>query len=465
MLETAEYMSGMNIGLGYTPRTKTVHPVPALININSTRNVFDATGQKVYFQVELLKNNLSLSKQLKVSASASLTYAMTASGSAKATFMSSFKFNSYSVYVLVRVNVENQHTLLDLTKVKFNEEAIKTYTKNPQEFNKIYGSTFVYGIITGGDYYGILEIESKSEEEHREIKASLSGKATYGLFSGQASVSFEQSLTKITSTYHMKAHVLRDGGQGGLQNISPEQLINDALAFPGQLLGGKGIPLSVLLLPYENLPHPGVIIEPCSREDSDCLNRLGENYEKLKKKQNDLIYALENKEYFPDIDETTVTERIKSIQIEMKAIEENAAEYTRDPSKCNIPELKQELLDYVLPKQVQPSRLGNKWYIELGGGYLGIYERNGETNRNLPKFTGGFIKNQILHSGYLEFHELGNEIYFYRKDDGKHSDDYAAFYKGTFSEDGNKASGIELSNEKVEWTATIIHNLKTQSET
>ncbi|MDN4602194.1 hypothetical protein P5G61_13245 [Paenibacillus sp. F6_3S_P_1C] len=111
----------------------------------------------------------------------------------------------------------------------------------------------MYGLITGGNYFGILEIESKSEEEHREIKAALSGKATYGLFNGQASASFEQSLTKITSSYHMKAHVLRDGGQGDLQVISPEQLINDAVAFPGRLLGGKGIPLSVLLLSYDGL--------------------------------------------------------------------------------------------------------------------------------------------------------------------------------------------------------------------
>lgn len=197
MLDTAEYINGLNIGLGYTPSTKTAHPVTALVNINSTRNVFDASGQKVFFQIELLKNNLSLSKQLKVSASASMNYAMTASGSAKAAFMNSFKFNSFSVYVMVRVNVENQHTLLDLTKVKFNKEAIETYQNNAQEFNKIYGSTFVYGLITGGNYLGILEVESKSEEEHREIKAALSGKATYGLFNGEASASFEQSLKKL----------------------------------------------------------------------------------------------------------------------------------------------------------------------------------------------------------------------------------------------------------------------------
>ncbi|KAA8745438.1 hypothetical protein [Paenibacillus sp. UASWS1643] len=81
MIET-DYLNGMNIGLGYNTMTNSVHPSAALDNINDTRAVVNATGQKVYFQLELLSNSLSLSEQLKVSASASLSYGTT-SGNAK----------------------------------------------------------------------------------------------------------------------------------------------------------------------------------------------------------------------------------------------------------------------------------------------------------------------------------------------------------------------------------------------
>lgn len=256
----------------------------------------------------------------------------------------------------------------------------------------------------------------------------------------------------------MKAHVLRDGGQGELLDITPEKLMQDAVAFPGRVLAGKGIPLSVLILPYENLPFEDIKIKPCVNKGCECLEQLGENHEILRMKQNDLIYALENIEYFPGINEKEVAKRIKLLQKEINEIELTATLFSRNPTECKIPELKNDLLDDILPKRVVPSRLGDIWYIELQGGYLGVYQNTGKKNeKGMPVFEGEFVKRTTVHAGRLEFHELSNEIYFYRKDDMQHNDDHVAYYKGTISEDGNKASGIELSNENINWTATIVH--------
>lgn len=222
----------MNLGLGFNSASYELHPSPALDDVSTIRRVVNAGGQEVYFRIELANSTLSLTEQLNVSARASMKYGITASGSAKTSFISSFKQNSFTVYLLVQVHVINEQTLLDLSKSKLNLQAERLYASNPQEFIKQYGDSFVYGLITGGEFLGVLEIESSSASEFREIKANLSGKATYGLFSGDAKGTFEESLQKITSSYQMRATVLRQEGSNGLTQLTPEQLIKDALDFP-----------------------------------------------------------------------------------------------------------------------------------------------------------------------------------------------------------------------------------------
>ncbi|MGX1830982.1 MAC/perforin domain-containing protein [Paenibacillus taichungensis] len=135
----------------------------------------------------MLSSAVSLSEQLGISASASMSYANLGTGSAKISMVKSFKQNTYSVYVLVKVHVQNQLTLLDLTQIKMSDNAQLLYVTNNRDYLNQYGSHFVYGLINGGEYYEILEIESKSAEEHRSIKAELSGKALVGVMSASAS--------------------------------------------------------------------------------------------------------------------------------------------------------------------------------------------------------------------------------------------------------------------------------------
>ncbi|KAA8745439.1 hypothetical protein [Paenibacillus sp. UASWS1643] len=278
----------------------------------------------------------------------------------KAQFISSFKQNSFTVYVMVRVHVENQQILLDLTSAKMNDKAALMYATDILEFINLYGDSFVYGILSGGDYFGVLEIESKSAEEYRSIKASLSGKAMFGVISGEAAGAFEQEIRKITTSYKMKARIYRDGAEGVLQGISSDQLIQEALAFPNQVLGGKGVPFSVLLLSYTQIPHPqSQNIQQMG--DPNCLERLGKYYERLKRHRNDLLYAIENQQFFPGLPLTEVNDRLDQIQSEMEKVEAAAKAYSSNPDECPEVPVLDELFVNLIPPQVIPSRLGHQW--------------------------------------------------------------------------------------------------------
>lgn len=296
---------------------------------------------------------LSLSQQLNVSARASLKYGVFASGSLKTSFFSDFKQNSFSVYVFVQTVVINKQTLLDLTKVKLKDTAAALFVSSPQNFAQQYGDSFIYGLITGGEFLGILEIQSSSASEFREIKAKLSGKGSYGLFSGGASGSFEQSLRSITSEYQMKATILRQGGSGAvLSSVTSNELIQKALSFPGEVKNDKGYPYIALAIPYNHIERP--VASPIDLSNQTAtLERLGGLRDRFLKYQNDLQFALDHQDQFPGIDITKTGERYNEISAEVSKVVDAARSCFTDLTKCSIPSVDLSLLENILPPQTK----------------------------------------------------------------------------------------------------------------
>lgn len=54
----------------------------------------------------------------------------------------------------------------------------------------------------------------------------------------------------------MKATVLRRGDGEALNPVTPDQLVKDALEFPGEVTGSNGYPYKALVIPYKHIPHP-----------------------------------------------------------------------------------------------------------------------------------------------------------------------------------------------------------------
>ncbi|MFD6440907.1 MAC/perforin domain-containing protein [Peribacillus sp. NPDC060186] len=378
-MEEIPYQNGMNLGLGYDVLKNDGLVSSALDNVNLLRPVVQASGQKVNFSVEMLSNSISLAEQIGVSASASMSYG-TASGSAKVSLVQGLKQNSFSVYVLVKVHVQNQQTLLDLTQIKMSDKAQLLYATNQTDFLNQYGTHFIYGLISGGEYYGILEIESKSAEDYRSIKAELSGKGMVGVMSASASGSFEKSLNRLASSYKLKATVIRDGAEGMLQPITPDELIKGAINFPAGVLNDKAIPFSVLIFPYTQIPHPNVEEIPIG-ERKDCLNKVARLYGRFIRQRSDLQYAIENSELFPGLDKVKLEDYIIKIDDQLDKFKARASNTVSlsEGSKCEDFEYDKGLLDYILPLQVGPSQLGYTWFIK-NGEWTGIWKRNGETD-------------------------------------------------------------------------------------
>ncbi|PEF66722.1 MAC/perforin domain-containing protein [Bacillus cereus] len=439
------YQNGMNLGLGYDVITNNGLVSSALDNVNLLRPVVQASGQKVQFSVEMLSNSLSLAEQVGVSVSASMSYGMTGSGSAKISLVQALKQNSFSIYVLVKVHVQNQQTLLDLTQIKMSDKAQLLYATNQNSFLNQYGTHFIYGLISGGEYYGILEIESKSAEEYRSIKAELSGKAMVGVMSASASGSFEQALNKLTSSYKLKATIIRDGSEGALQPISPEQLIKDAINFPASVLNEKAIPFSVLIFPYSQIPHPDVKEIPII-ERQNCLEKIARIYDRFIRQRNDLQYAIDNSELFPGLDKTVVEEFISKINKQLDKLKSVATANLSSTDNLNCDEIEYEdgLLKNILPIQTAPSPLGYTWLF-TDGEWNGIWERIDETNTF--KCYDQMDNGNTVVTYQVDIYISGEDVTILRKgaSDGKNPS-----RKGTLVDGGTRVKGSDGN-----WSAKI----------
>lgn len=451
------YINGMNLGIGFNRATNDIHPAPALDGVDYYRDLPNANGQEVLFRVELVSSTESIIEKLNVSARASLKYGITGSGSARTSFSSLFKQNSYTIYILVRVMVTNKQTLLDLSKISIKADAARLYKNNPKSFLKQYGDSFIYGLITGGEFIGVLEITSSTASELNEIRSAISGKASVGMWSGNASASFEHVMQKITSDYQMKATVYRQGGEGELGIVEPDQLIKDALQFPNTVAGSQGFPKSVLVIPYNHIPIPDIeedkVISMVSLQESS-LEQLGVLYQKFIKYQNDLLHALDYTEQFPNIEIEKVNKRSEALRGQINSIQKAARECFSDANKCNIPEIDLSLLENILPFQIKKIYdLGTTW-LEEESGWIGVWTRRGLSNVFDAKWAKAG-ENDVY--SVLTMYRSGNTIMIVRRDSGDEAPT-SCTYTGIINEENNTVTGdygCSWVDEKLNWKATI----------
>ncbi|MCY8063914.1 MACPF domain-containing protein [Bacillus spizizenii] len=447
------YVNGMNLGLGFNTATNEIHPSPALDQVNNIREVLGAGGQEVIFRVELASSTESITEKMNVSARASLKYGMTASGSAKTSFCSLFKQNSYTVYVIVQVSVTNKQSLLDLSNAKLKPQAENLFSSEPSSFLQQYGDSFIYGIITGGEFFGVLEIESSSASELQDIRASLSGQATYGLFSGDAKATFQQSLEKITTNYQMRATIYRQGGVGNLGVITPEQLVKDAIEFPEKVSGDNGFPRSVLLIPYTHISHENSQSLDVSMQKSN-LERLGGLYQRFSKYQNDLSFAIDHHEQFPEINLDLISSRYNQISEQLNLIKEKAADCYTDITKCETPPVNLTLLENILPAQIKDIPNIGKTWLEQESGWIGVWTRRGLSNVFDAKWSK---PGETDETAVLTIFRDGNTVMIIRRET-ENDNQTGCTYIGSITEDQKTIRGsynCHWANGPIEWTATI----------
>ncbi len=202
-------------------------------------------AQTATFNVEIIENHKDLGVALNVSNASSVKAAIPdtpATVSAKTKFMlgASYALNRYSIFILAKAQVRNETK--QLTNARLND-AIKTElgsaTLTDDRVDQLRlrcGDSFMSGYTTGGEFFGVLELQTDSEEQKVEMKreVELALQAT-DQFEVNSQQSFEFKLTNAVKNKKLKIWTYQKGGSGSAQVglvDSPEALMTRIKQFP-----------------------------------------------------------------------------------------------------------------------------------------------------------------------------------------------------------------------------------------
>ena len=210
----------------------------------------EATGQTVEFGLNTITSTRDLSKKLSFDASISLNAVeLFSSASATARLLKNFKVSAQHLYLLVSVVVTHSHEILTTFSLK-PEVLSLLKDKTLDRFRASYGNGFVAGFIRGGCYYGLIEIQTDSLEEKRE----LAGKIDAQSFAfGGAKLEAERYLTEAIADKKTQISIFRSGGLSESTGVTLEEMLLEASTFADSVAKNPSIPFAIYR-DYDEIP-------------------------------------------------------------------------------------------------------------------------------------------------------------------------------------------------------------------
>ncbi len=252
-MQLHDYQFGHDVGVGVDDVSGALKG-DAVVR-TAPEEVTGAGGQNVVFAMEQIESTEELTDALSASAEVNGRYGLFRA-SAKFDFARSTATNSYSLFLLVSVSVTN--SFRQMRDVQLTAAAADLWRSgNADQFRDRFGDGYVHGLLTGGLYHGVLQIDTESEEEKEEISSEL--EAGYGGLTGSfnAKAQFGKLVAKVSSKKSIKVRHLQIGGADSSVEVEADEMVQKATEFPTTVAGDRASPFSVLVKEYEtvsNLP-------------------------------------------------------------------------------------------------------------------------------------------------------------------------------------------------------------------
>ena len=384
------YYHGLTYGIGVDS------PSGAAMNTVATgapTTVPNGGGQTMSFTFTEVSHQEDLMSHLGVSADASGGIGLF-SASARFNFAKDVQMNSSSVFAVLDLRVMNAFTQIDAPGVTANAAAV-VGKGDMTGFQRQFGDRFVRGLLTGGAFFGVVEIATSSETDKQTIESTVSG--AYSVMKG--SVSLSDSFSKAIQDHSVHVQIYTEGGKLPAQlPTDPVALLNAANAWL-PTVETSGVVYTALvegdsILP---LPNPPTYLDLQNQEDVLTACSLDRNADM--QSLNDIRYIKQNPSQFENLqggaltaaDFTALDSLSRDLSQDMTTITQAANRALTDPKNAAYPILK------VVPPAVIPvKRTSGSWvtvpdlsrddqYADVNGqlrnaglvsSYQGIYASN-----------------------------------------------------------------------------------------
>ncbi len=352
------YREGFEYGMGV--QRARANPLGKGVEGEITK-VHDAGGGAGTFTLSQVKTTEEVETHLGISAEASGGVGLF-SFDARFNFCKDCKVQSSSIVLILSASEKQGFCQID-EPLLTSDAAALTEKGKLQLFSERYGDCFVRGMHTGGQFFGVIRIDTQSEESRQRISASLSG--SYGTFSGKASVDMTEQCKKEKASIYTNYYY--EGGRVTKRPMTPAELLEAHAEWAATVIS-MPTPYQVTLCPYviARGPEPPNAID--LEHQQDVLVRCARLRSKTIDKMNAIEYILST-EHAVEFDATVNASDLQNFQTLLARdldIIKKAASYAMDnPKDALEPEMYARqvkgLTDYslavipALPRHIGPE--------------------------------------------------------------------------------------------------------------
>jgi len=272
------YVDGYDYGIGV--RSATASPVAPGVE-GTPEPVRGASGSTVSFSLHRVQTTDDLERYLGVSADVSGGIGLFGAG-VRFGFAQGCGVQASSLVLILTSTVHKAfRQIRDPTLTK---DAAELASKGHFEaFAEVYGDMFVRGVTTGGEFFGVYRIDTKSEASRQKIEMALQG--AYGPAKADAGLQISQTCNAENASIYVYAEW--KGGNVTQQNpTTPEELLT-AIRQWQDTVQDQPVPYQVSLAPYviarggpregwnrEDLMQQREILTECARLRSRTIDNL-----------------------------------------------------------------------------------------------------------------------------------------------------------------------------------------------
>lgn len=289
------WINGMREGVGYDSLTQVVKGDASGDGSDLTLTAV-TQAQTFTQQIRRIENTEQLNHSLAVSASVSGGYAAF-SASASASYLTESQVNAYSLFFLINTVVRNSEKMVK--RFVLDRE---TLGLPADEFRSKFGDYFVQGIVAGGTFYSLLQLETDSEQTKEDISVSVEAKYDAGFSIGakfSTDIKNAASHKGVQFSAQNDAHGATPKWNASTKLDTPEDILAAAQDFPAAVAEAGGDPMFAILMPYALLKDAP---QSNSSIDLGALNAVRQSlldiYLQAKQVLDSVNYALDHPRQF-----------------------------------------------------------------------------------------------------------------------------------------------------------------------
>jgi hypothetical protein len=289
-------------------------------------------GQESTAYMKLITTQQSLVEALDVSVSASVRYGL-ASVDARMKFAEEHAVNDSSVYLLLHASTTNPPKTMVVPKLK--PDAVATYERDPEEFRRVYGDSFVDVVYDGGDLNVLFMFRTHDESSKQAISASLRGSVGNFIAGGSVTAEFNRSVEEAKKSSEMEIRAFISGGRGVVNPAGMDDAIELYKQFNRQV-AQAGVAYKATLKPWEYLPLPPgpTWAETLARRDT--IEHCGMYVLQAIQDRSRIDYILANDHEFVDPDLDALKAAREQINALIPLCAQRAKACTDDLAQCSL---------------------------------------------------------------------------------------------------------------------------------